>query len=147
MKLETALNANEIINKCQKEYMAEYTEKLPTLFEMRAEATLKNGNFHSDALSNLEDEVQLYEFLISDLISLRRAINKHKTSVNLYCTYYGIESIYNVISLILSNVGITTTINGSELILTPVEETNPQDITPAQSISMYEPEGYTVAVV
>lgn len=144
MKLETALNATEIINKCIKHYMAEYAENLPAILEMRAESTLKNGNFHCDASGNLENDV--HEFLIADLLTLRRAINKHKNSVKLYCTYYGIENIYNLISLIMSNVGITTTINRGELILTPAEKTKPQTISSSQPISMYEQEDLAMAV-
>lgn len=144
MKLATATNAIEILNKSQKSYMDLYIEKLPALFEMQAEAELQNGNFYRDMSSDLEDEIQTYEFLIKDLITLRRAITKHQDSVRLYCTYYKMNNIFKVISFILENVGIITSIEGDELVLTPAEELKKEAIKTSQPLTMYEQENYAV---
>ena len=81
MKRKTIYRAVNVINR----YISMYQERLLYYLELKAELKLENGNIEaSDTFQNYESDIERYEIILADLVTIKRAIEKGKVSIRTY---------------------------------------------------------------
>ncbi len=115
MNEATRKKAVKVINRGIKFYRRELIRQL----ELRAEYDLHNGNLIGATLENINDcNPKKYAIIVSDLLSVKRAIQNGKNKVNLYASLESREDYYSETNSILVKTGLDFYAEGEPGILT-----------------------------
>ena len=103
MNEATRKKAVKVINRGIKFYRRELLRHL----ELRAEYDLHNGNLIGNTFKDLDDcNPKKYAIIVSDLLSVKRAIQNDKEEVKLYASMESREDYYDETSSILLKTGL-----------------------------------------
>lgn len=103
MNEATRKKAVKVINRGIKFYRRELVRHL----ELRAEYDLHNGNLIGDTFKDLDDcNPKKYAIIVSDLLSVKRAIQNDKKEVKLYASVESKEDYYEETTGVLLKAGL-----------------------------------------
>lgn len=95
--------AVEVINRGIKFYRRELMRQL----ELKAEYDLHNGNLIGSTLKDINDcNPKKYAIIVSDLLSVKRAVENNKKEVKLYASMESREDYYDETTSVLMKAGI-----------------------------------------
>lgn len=138
MKQEKITKAVKVINRNIKFYQRKLTYHL----ELRAEAEFDNGNLKVASFGNYESNIQKYEIILADLVTIKRAIQNNQTAVKIFGTANNRGYIYRETSRALNEAGFDTDGDGfEETWLFPIDEREEEQMAMQLNGLMAEFEG------
>lgn len=99
------MNATKAIT-ALKQSIKFYERRLTYWLELKAEIELENGNRKTADLKMCENNIQKYEIVLSDLATIKRAINVNKPTVKIYGTAKNRNQMYKETFDALKDAGI-----------------------------------------
>ena len=102
MKPETIKRVVDVLNR----YIKYYSWKLLTCLEIKAESEFRNGNLDLKHSGEYETDIKRYEIILSDLLSVKRAIKNGVYKIKLYGTLTDRDYVYPETLRVYKKAGI-----------------------------------------